>query len=92
MTGSATLAGSEAELTVVSEAYQKMVGRFLSMLTTHKDLQLKYLATRIDYNEYFRKSCPEYDSSCLSPMVRRKTRAARKTDPLGRTVHNSAVK
>lgn len=72
---SLTLSGHKAKIDVIARQFQGMTGRFLTMLTTQSDPSLRFLSFRIDFNEYYRRVCVEFDEACSPfPAAKRKAR------------------
>lgn len=47
----------------VSDHYHSMVNRFLLLLADQRDVDLKFLSTRIDFNEHYRKQNKDLETS-----------------------------
>lgn len=61
-----------ARFKVLSQSYQDMVKQFLVMLTYHKDVSLRFLSFRLDFNEHYKAKEPKL----RSPSVHRLSRSA----------------
>jgi len=66
---------AEAKLRVLMRQFKDMVGRFLTMLMSKSDANLRFLSFRVDFNEFYRREIPEYSDAC-SPF-QSKTRSRR---------------
>ena len=50
---------AEAKLRVLMRQFKDMVGRFLTMLMSKSDANLRFLSFRVDFNEFYRREIPE---------------------------------
>ncbi|ESO86326.1 hypothetical protein LOTGIDRAFT_167139 [Lottia gigantea] len=63
-----------AQLTVLAQSYQDMVQDFLVMLTSHADVNLRFLSFRLDFNEYYKCRAPD---KLRSPLMYQRTKRVR---------------
>ena len=51
--GKKVISSTRSQLRVLAQSYQNMVQQFLSMLTGHSDISLRFLSFRLDFNEHY---------------------------------------
>ncbi|XP_028405676.1 gamma-tubulin complex component 3 homolog isoform X1 [Dendronephthya gigantea] len=61
-----------AQLQIVSQSYENLVEQFLLKLTSHSDVNLRFLSFRLDFNEHYKKKEPRLRSTLSVKYSRRK--------------------
>lgn len=56
---------TRAKLIVLSQSYQDMVQQFLVMVTSHQDVNLRFLSFRLDFNEHYKAKEPTLQSPLM---------------------------
>lgn len=70
-----------AQLQIVAQSYENLVEQFLVKLTTHSDVNLRFLSFRLDFNEHYKKKEPRLRSTLSVKYTRRRMAPGRaKTD------------
>ena len=77
---------------IVYQTYQDMMNKFLLMLNSHSDVNLKFLSFRLDFNEFYKSKEPRLRTSlCFRQSTSSPTAPAAAAANLRHPSHSSQL-